>query len=153
MIKSILCTTLVLFLAYHVGRAQVVVNSDGSHSVVTGNVIVNPDGSHSVLTGNVIVNSNGTHAVKVGNVIVNSNGTHSVITGNVLVNPDGSHSMIPLALKSDDAAKPSSAPRSRYRELGDFENWFSKLFGKGRTGDRDLDTLNKSQDTLSLGKN
>lgn len=134
MIKSILCAILVLFLAHHVGRAQVVVNPDGSHSVVTGNVIVNSNGSHSVLAGNIIVNSNGTHSVIAGNVIVNSNGTHSLIVGNVLVDPDGSHSAIPAMIKSADAIKHKSASRSTCRESSDFEKWINKLFGKSRSG-------------------
>ncbi len=74
--------------------AQVIVNSDGSHSVVHGNVIVNSDGSHSINTGNVIVNSDGSHSIKTGNVIVNSDGSHSIINGNIVVNSDGSHSVI-----------------------------------------------------------
>lgn len=137
MIKSILCTTLVLFLAHHMGKAQVVVNPDGSHSVVVGNVVVNPDGGHSVL---------------VGNVIVNSNGTHSVITGNVLVNPDGTHSAIPAVVKSANAIKPQSAPRSMYRESDDFKKWINSLFGKGCNGNKNIDTLNKGQDTLKLDR-
>lgn len=152
MIKSILCTTLVLFLAHHVGRSQVVVNPDGSHSVVVGNVVVNPDGGHSVLTGNVIVNSNGTHSVIAGNVIVNSNGTHSVIIGDLLINPDGSHSAIPTVLKSANAIKRKAAPRSWYRESSDFEKWINKLYGIGCNGSMDLDTLDKGQDTLSFGR-
>jgi hypothetical protein len=125
MIKSILCTTLVLFLAHHVGRAQVVVNPDGSHSVLAGNVVVNPNGTHSVIAGN---------------VVVNSNGTHSVIMGNVLVNPDGSHSKIPAVLKSADAIKRKSASRTTYRKSGNFEKLNNKLFGKGRNRNQDLDT-------------
>lgn len=63
--------------------------------VAHGQVIVNPDGTHSVVTGNIIVNPDGTHSVVVGNVIVNSNGSHSVIHGNILVGPDGSHAFLP----------------------------------------------------------
>ena len=74
--------------------AQVIVNSDGSHSVVHGDVIVNSDGSHSVKHGNVIVNSNGSHSVVHGNVLVNPDGSHSVKHGNVIVNPDGSHTVV-----------------------------------------------------------
>ncbi len=132
MIKSILCTILVLFLTHHKGQAQVVVNSDGSHSVVTGNVIVNSDGSHSIMSGNVIVNPNGTHSVIAGNVIINPNGTHSVIAGNVLVNPDGSHSILHGIKKSAGATKRKSALRSPNREPGVFEKWISYLFGNAR---------------------
>lgn len=114
MIKSILCTALVLFLAHHGGKAQVVVNPDGTHSVVVGNVVVNPDGTHSVIAGN---------------VIVNSNGTHSVIVGNTLINPDGSHSAIPAVLKSAGTSKCKAAPRSMHRK-SDLK-FINKLSGKG----------------------
>lgn len=137
MIKSILCATLVLFLAHHAGRAQVVVNPDGSHSVLAGNVIVNPNGTHSVIAGN---------------VVVNSNGTHSVIMGNILVNPDGSHSIIPTVLKSADAIKRKSTSKSMYRKSGDFKKGNNKLFGKGRNRNKAQDSLHKGQDTLSLSR-
>jgi hypothetical protein len=70
-------------------------------------VIVNPDGTHSVVHQNgntsVIVNSNGTHSTLTQNgntaIIVNPNGTHSIIPNTetnpmVLVNPNGTHSII-----------------------------------------------------------
>ena len=126
MVKSILCTALVLFLTHQVGRTQVVVNPDGSHSVVTGNVIVNPDGTHSVVAGN---------------VIVNSNGTHSVIVGNVLVNPDGSHSILPGVEKPVDATKCKSSLRSSNREKGDFEKSIFQIFRKARNRNVQVDAL------------
>lgn len=74
---------------------QIVVNPDGTHSVVSGNVIVNPNGTHSIVTGNVVVNPNGTHSVIHGNILVGPNGSHSVMHGNVLVAPNGNHKIIP----------------------------------------------------------
>lgn len=117
MIRSILSTAFVLLLAHQVGRAQVVVNPDGSHSIVTGSVIVNPDGSHSV---------------KSGNIIVNPNGTHSVIAGNVIVNPDGSHSILSGIKKPADTTERKPALRYSNREPGDLEKWISRLFGKAK---------------------
>jgi surface antigen len=83
----------ILVAAFAVGPlcAQVIVNSDGTHSVVHGNVIVNSDGSHTIIQDNVIVNSNGTHSTIHGNVIVNSDGSHTIIQDNVIVNSDGKH--------------------------------------------------------------
>lgn len=49
---------------------------------IAGQVIVNSDGSHSIISGNVIINSGGSHSVKSGNVIINPNGSHTLITGN-----------------------------------------------------------------------
>lgn len=75
-------------------NAQVIVNPDGTHSVVHGNVVVNPDGTHSPIHGNVIVNPNGTHSVVQGNVIENSDGTHSTIPNNIIENfgePNSTH--------------------------------------------------------------
>lgn len=63
------------------GQAQIVVNPDGSHSIVAGNVAINPDGTHSVIMGNIAINPNGTHSAIMGNTVVNPNGTHSVIVG------------------------------------------------------------------------
>lgn len=116
------------------GKAQVVVNPDGTHSVVVGNVVVNPDGTHSVIAGN---------------VIVNSNGTHSVIVGNTLVNPDGSHSAIPAVLKSVDASKCKAAPRSTHRK-SDLKS-INKLSGKGCNKKKDFDT-NKVSNPSTLPK-
>lgn len=84
----LLCAPL-WFAGMQIAHSQVIVNPDGTHSVVTGNVIVNPDGTHSVL---------------MGNVIVNPNGSHSVIHGNILVGPDGSHTFLP-EMKKKQLAK------------------------------------------------
>lgn len=63
--------------------------------IATAQVIVNSDGTHSVVHGNIVVNPNGTHSTIHGNIVVNPNGSHSVIHGNILVNPDGSHTIFP----------------------------------------------------------
>lgn len=64
-------------------------------------IVVNPDGTHSVVHGNIVVNPNGTHSVVHGNVVVNANGTHSVLVGfdkpgstGIIMSPDGKHSVI-----------------------------------------------------------
>ncbi len=84
-----------------------------------GQVIVNPDGTHSIVTGNVIVNPNGTHSVIHGNIIVNPNGSHSVIHGNILVGPDGSHTFFDnlnkkrLAKENVQRKSPTIASKNR----------------------------------------
>lgn len=92
----------VVFLSVTTTYGQVIVNPDGTHSVVHGSVIVNPNGTHSVIHGSgsnaVIVNPDGTHSVKHGSVIVNPNGTHSTIhkTGanTIIVGPNGSRTVM-----------------------------------------------------------
>jgi hypothetical protein len=61
--KSCLLFVVVCLASAQLGKAQVIVNPDGTHAVLTGNVIVNPNGTHSVLHGNILVNPDGTHAV------------------------------------------------------------------------------------------
>lgn len=61
--KSFLLFAVVCLASAQLSKAQVIVNPDGTHSVLTGNVIVNPNGTHSVLHGNVLVNPDGTHAI------------------------------------------------------------------------------------------
>jgi quinol monooxygenase YgiN len=92
-IGAILLCASICLAGLEQAHSQVVVNPDGTHSVISGNVIVNPNGTHTVVPGSVIVNPDGTHSVPTGNVIVNPNGTHSVITGNVIINPNGTHSV------------------------------------------------------------
>lgn len=83
----------------------VIVNPNGSHSVVIDNgstsTIVNPDGTHSVAihhgSTSTIVNPNGTHSTAIHHggtsTIVNPNGSHSTIinhgTTSTLIKPDG----------------------------------------------------------------
>ncbi len=75
---------------------------------VTGQtVIVNPDGTHTIVTGNVIVHPNGTHSVihKAGDhsVVVGPDGRHTVIVGSnqtgskTIIHPDGRHSVVQQA--------------------------------------------------------
>ena len=71
--------TLVLLAGIAVrSHAQVIVNSDGSHSVIHGNTIVNSNGSHSIVHGDRIVHSEGSRIVVYGNVTVNSDGMRIV---------------------------------------------------------------------------
>ena len=104
---------LILILADVSFAQQVIVNADGTHSIVhsTGNgagVVVNPNGTHSTIhpTGSstgVIVNANGTHSTfhSVGQnlkVIVNANGTHSTFYStenniNSVLNPNSTRSL------------------------------------------------------------
>ncbi len=90
--KNILVACFILFTSN--AMSQVIVNSDGSHTIVSGDVIINPDGSHSIKSGNVIINSNGTHSIISGNTIINSDGSHTVRAGNIAVSSDGSHSIL-----------------------------------------------------------
>jgi quinol monooxygenase YgiN len=59
----------VCFACTEKANSQVIVNPDGTHSVVTGNVVVNPNGTHSVISGNLLVNPDGTHSVFNGNAL------------------------------------------------------------------------------------
>lgn len=108
--KPFLVSIAICFACAQLGKAQVIVNPDGTHSVVTGNVIVNPNGTHSVIHGN---------------VIVNPNGTHSVLHGNILVNPNGTHSVIPITASSGNLLHNSSGNLNNQ-----FGQWFIKLFTK-----------------------
>ena len=106
LIISLICGYLMCAAKMTVIGQTVVVNSDGTHSVIVGNVIVNPDGTHSTIHGSgntkVVVNSDGTHSTVHGSgntkVVVNSDGTHSTVHGSgstkVVVNPDGTHSTV-----------------------------------------------------------
>ncbi|MGF1925938.1 MAG: hypothetical protein ACQUHE_17320 [Bacteroidia bacterium] len=96
--------------------------------VANGQVIVNPDGTHSIVTGNIIVNSNGTHSLVTGNVIVNPNGSHSVIHGNILVGPDGSHNFL-SERKKRQLGKEVGLANSSKKSLKNREQWFLYLFG------------------------
>lgn len=86
------CLSALFIIGSYLTNAQgIVVNADGTHSIVT-----NPGG-----TG-IIVNANGTHSTVINSgsnisTVVNPNGTHSTLinSGNIItiVNPDGSHSV------------------------------------------------------------
>ncbi len=59
----------------------------------------------------VVVNADGTHSVVVGTIAINPNGTHSVIHGNIAVNPDGSHSIVIPSPNRAAARTPQSLDR------------------------------------------
>ena len=75
-------------------------------SAIAQSVIVNPDGTHSIVINNgstsTIVNPDGTHSTAINHgstsIIVNPNGTHSSVihNGNIstIVNPNGTHSTV-----------------------------------------------------------
>ena len=87
---SLLCMVSLSAYAQH----TVVVNPDGTHSVVINNgntsTIVNPDGTHSTAINNgnstIIVNPDGTHSTAVHNgnstTLINPDGTHTVVIDN-----------------------------------------------------------------------
>jgi len=93
---------------------------------VNGQVVVNTDGTHSIVTGNIIVNPDGTHSVKTGDVMVNPNGSHSTIHGNVLVAPDGSHSIFSNQNKNldNEAALNDSIRKNPVND----DHWLIRLF-------------------------
>lgn len=101
------------------GQAQIVVNPDGSHSVVAGNVVINPNGTHSVIAGNVMVNPNGTHSVITGNIVVNPNGTHSVLVGNAPASSDHANTLL------QDGSQDKNTSYMRPENLGNRSvTWF-----------------------------
>ncbi|WP_425638032.1 hypothetical protein ACPUEN_01295 [Algoriphagus yeomjeoni] len=89
---KVLVALFFVMLSSGVFAQSVIVNPDGTHSVIIDHgvhkVIVNPNGTHSVVVGSgtsqIIVNPDGTHSPIVGNgntkIIVNSNGSHSILT-------------------------------------------------------------------------
>lgn len=74
--KYCLLLILSLFTLENYGQG-IIVNPDGTHSVVTGNVVVNPDGTHSVINGSTILNPNGTTSTISGSSVISSNGLMS----------------------------------------------------------------------------
>lgn len=86
---------LLLFVAFENVKAQtVVVNPDGTHSIIIDNgstkTIVNPDGTHTTIIDNgstkIIVNPDGTHSTVIDNdsikTIVNPDRTNSTVVDN-----------------------------------------------------------------------
>ncbi len=63
--------------------AQVIVNPDGTHSVVHGSHIVSPDGNISAIHGNHIVGSDGKISVVHGNHIISLDGNISVVDDSI----------------------------------------------------------------------
>lgn len=153
MIKLRLAIVLISFTTF-VQAQGIVVNSDGTHSVVINNgstsTIVNPNGTHStaITNGNtsIIVNPNGTHSTAFHNgntsIIVNPNGTHSTAFHNgntsTIVNPDGTHSvgvnvggslLTPPndALNKTNEEEKNQGNKSRFGTWNDDEDyWFSE---------------------------
>ena len=88
--RILICLLFSVSLSAYAQNA-VVINPDGTHSVIVNNgsvsTVVNPDGTHSTA----IMNGNST-------TVVNPDGTHSVIVNNgnvsTVVNPDGTHSTV-----------------------------------------------------------
>ena len=97
-----------------VNGQTVIVNPDGTHSVVVGldqpgtpKIVVNPNGSHSIIhtTGgahSIVIVADGRHSVVFGldqpgapKIIVHPDGKHSVVhstgTHSVMVGPNGAH--------------------------------------------------------------
>ncbi len=107
--KNFLLLTVFAFAAFQADAQTVIVNPDGTHSILINNggmfsTIVNPDGTHSTVINTAgpftnIINPNGTQTTVINNggnfsTVVNPDGTHSTlnIQGNsmMLVKPDGS---------------------------------------------------------------
>ena len=96
--KQIFLSLLFLFAMSNLFAQNIVVNPDGTHSIVIDNgttkTIVNPNGTHSTVIDNcstkIVVNPNGTHSILVGNgrikTVVNPDGTHSVFIDNGVTN-------------------------------------------------------------------
>jgi hypothetical protein len=91
MTKKICFSALSLFVGYYAVAQSIVVNPDGSHSIM-------------VHTGNAstIINSNGSHATVINHgstsIIVNPDGTHSTAFNHgsvsIIVGPTGMHSTV-----------------------------------------------------------
>ncbi|MGV6946964.1 hypothetical protein [Sphingobacterium kyonggiense] len=62
-------------------KAQIIINTDGTHGIVAGQHVHNSDGSISVIHGNHIINPNGAISVIHGSHILNQNESTSTLTG------------------------------------------------------------------------
>lgn len=78
--KKVFAIGLFLFICAQL-QAQIIINSDGTHSVQHGMHAVNLDGTISAIHGNHLIHSNGTISVIHGSTIVNPNGTVGVQHG------------------------------------------------------------------------
>ncbi len=106
-----------------------------SSGLYAQSVIVNPDGTHSVVLGQgdnkVVVNPNGTHSVIMGSgtsrIMVNPDGTHSQIIGEgnskIIVNPNGTHSIL---FSQDNFQQVVANPNSGYQPLF-VKKWGNKM--------------------------
>lgn len=86
--KQVFALGLFLFICAQ-SQAQIIVNSDGTHSIQHGMHAVNSDGTVSVI--------HGPH-------LIHSNGTVSVIHGSTIINPDGS-----IGIRHDKALNDNAA--------------------------------------------
>jgi hypothetical protein len=105
---NLLFISLFVVMAGKAAGQTVIVNPDGTHTIVTGNVIVHPNGTHSVIhkagDNSVIVGPDGRHTVVMGSkesgtkTIIHPDGRHSVMlstgTNSLIVNPEGTHTVI-----------------------------------------------------------
>nr|MBI1229109.1 hypothetical protein [Cytophagales bacterium] len=116
-----------LFAVIDKSTAQsVVVNPDGTHSVVIDNgstkTIVNPNGTHSTIIGSgttrTIVNPNGTHSTLISSgatkIIINPNGAHSTILGSGTTSSFANH-YEPFKITK---IKKQKSHRKRNRKMG-----------------------------------
>jgi hypothetical protein len=112
-LSQILTVALFAILQLPAAGQTILVNPDGTHSVILNAgssmpLMVNPDGTHTVIFNNgstqTWVNPNGTHSVMLNAdtntpILINPDGTHSVILNAqsntpVMVNPNGTHTQI-----------------------------------------------------------
>ena len=115
--------------------------------VVAQSIVVNPDGTHSIMvtTGNasMIINSNGSHATVINHgstsIIVNPDGTHSTAFNHgsvsIIVGPTGMHSTV---YNNDRAVKELSNVNSDELEPI-FVNKHEKRIGKRNKEIRKVD--------------
>jgi hypothetical protein len=105
---NLLFIFLFVVMAGKAAGQTVIVNPDGTHTIVTGNVIVHPNGTHSVIhkagDNSVIVGPDGRHTVVIGSkesgtkTIIHPDGRHSVVlstgTNALIVSPEGTYTVI-----------------------------------------------------------
>jgi hypothetical protein len=169
--KQMLTFLFITFISYGAFAQSVIVNADGTHSIIIDNgatkSIVNPNGTHSTIIDNgatkTIANPNGTHSIIIDNgatkTIANPNGTHSTIIDNgptkTIVNPNGTHSIIITNWKSlADIYPPAMAAlkemrNNKTKEVLD-DNASTKLFADVAALNR---TLGEGDKTIELFEN
>lgn len=92
--KQLSISVLFFFVGCYAIAQSVIVNPDGTHSVIINNgntsTVVNPNGTHSTLFNNgntsILVNPNGTHSTVINkgstSMIINPVGTHLAFINN-----------------------------------------------------------------------
>lgn len=78
--KQLIILSVIIFSVFTL-KAQVIINTDGTHGIVAGQHVHNSDGSLSVIHGNHIINQSGAISVIHGSHIINQNGITSLLTG------------------------------------------------------------------------